>query len=204
MWLPPLFEGITCPLAQYGYWRDKKKGKLQIIFGLLCNAAASTIAVEVFEGNINDPKTLSLVLEKVRDLFGIKRLVLVGVRGVLTSARIEEELKGIEGLDAHYRVKITANPRVGRTLLWYNCRCSLASDLASLQSPDYSGERLIACRNLFLASLRVAASEALLQATEKELKNEIKLSQSQHPRVVGWWEQKKLGWEWGKLSIATV
>jgi hypothetical protein len=93
------------------------KGKLQIIFGLLFNAATWTIAVEVFEGNINDPKTLSLVLEKVRDLFGIKRLVLVGVRGVLTSARIEEELKGIEGLDAHYRVKSTANPRVGRTLL---------------------------------------------------------------------------------------
>ena len=111
------FEGTTCPLAQYGYSRDKEKGKLQIIFGLLCNAAACTIAVEVFEGNINDPKTLSSVLEKVRDLFGIKRLVLVGVRGVLTSARIEEELKGIEGLDAHYRVKSTANPRVGRTLL---------------------------------------------------------------------------------------
>jgi len=74
-----------CPLAQYGYWRDKKKGKLQIIFGLFCNAAASTIAVEVFEGNIKDTKTLSPVLEKVRDQFGIKRLVSVGVRGVLTS-----------------------------------------------------------------------------------------------------------------------
>jgi transposase len=107
----------TCSLAQYGYWRDKKKGKLQIIFGLFCNAAASTIAVEVFEGNINDAKTLSPGLEKVPDRFGIKRLVLVGDRGVLTSARIEEELKGIEGLDADYGVKITANPRVGRTLL---------------------------------------------------------------------------------------
>ena len=106
----------TCSLAQYGYLRDKKKGKLQIIFGLLCNAAASS-AVEVFEGNINDARTLSPVLEKVRDRFGIKRLVLVGDRGVLTSARIEEELKAIEGLDADYGVKITANPRVGRTLL---------------------------------------------------------------------------------------
>jgi transposase len=106
-----------CPLAQYGYWRDKKKGKLQIIFGLFGNAAASTIAVEVFEGNINHAKTLSPVLEKVRDRFGIKRLVLVGVRDVLTSARIEEELNGIKGLDAHYGVKSTAHPRVGRTLL---------------------------------------------------------------------------------------
>lgn len=79
--------------------------------------AAWTIALEVFEGKINDAKTLSPVLEKVWEQFGIKRVVLVGVRGVLTSARIEEELKAIEGLDAHYRVKSTANPRVGRILL---------------------------------------------------------------------------------------
>ena len=98
----------TCSLAQYGYCLDKKKRKLQIIFGLPCNTAAWTIAVEVFEGNINDPKTLSPVLEKVRDLFGIKRLVLAGARGVLTSAQIEEELQGIEGLDAHYRLKSTS------------------------------------------------------------------------------------------------
>ena len=111
------FEKTTCPLAQYRYSRDKQKGKLQIIFGLLCNATARTIAVEVLEGKINDAKTLSPVLEKVREQFGIKRVVLVRVKGVLTSARIEKELKGIEGLDAHYRVKSTANPRVGRTLL---------------------------------------------------------------------------------------
>jgi hypothetical protein len=70
-------------------------------------------------------------------------------------------LKGIESLGTHYPLKNTANPRIGRTLLWYNCRCSLASDLASLQLPDYLGERLIACRNPFLASLRAATSEAL-------------------------------------------
>jgi transposase len=79
------FEGLTCPLAQYGYSRDKKKGKLQIIFGLLCNAAGCPIAVEVFEGNVNDAKTLSPILEKVRTRFGIQGLVLVGDRGVLTT-----------------------------------------------------------------------------------------------------------------------
>ena len=158
MWFPFILRNLSpSPIRP----RDKEKGKLQIIFGLLCNAAAWTIALEVFEGNINDAKTLSPVQEKVREAFGIKRLVLVGVRGVLASAPIEEELKGIESLDPHYGVKITANPRVGRTLLWYNCRCSIASDLASIQSPDYSGERLIACRNPFLASLGAATSEAL-------------------------------------------
>jgi len=91
------FEGTICPLAQYGYSRDKKRGKLQIIFGLLCNAAGCPRAVEVFEGNVNDATTLSPILEKVRTRFGIQRLVLVGERGVLTSARIEEELKGVEG-----------------------------------------------------------------------------------------------------------
>ncbi|WP_445300205.1 MULTISPECIES: transposase [unclassified Microcoleus] len=104
-------------MARYGYSRDKKKGKLQIIFGLLCDAAGFPIAVEVFEGNINDAKTLSPILEKVRERFGIKRVVLVGDRGVLTWAPIEEELKGREDLDADYRVKSTASPRVGRTLL---------------------------------------------------------------------------------------
>ena len=79
--------------------------------------AAWTIAVEVFGGKINDAKTLIPVQEKVWEQFGIKRVVLVDVKGVLTSARIEEELKGREGLGAHYRVKSTANPRIGRTLL---------------------------------------------------------------------------------------
>jgi hypothetical protein len=84
------FEGTTCPFAQYGYARDKKKGKLQIVFGLLCNAAGCPIAVEVFEGNINDASTLSPLLEKVRERFGIQQVILVGDRGVLTSARIEQ------------------------------------------------------------------------------------------------------------------
>ncbi|MBD0363695.1 MAG: IS1634 family transposase [Coleofasciculus sp. C3-bin4] len=93
------FEGETCPLAQYGYSRDKKKGKLQIIFGLLCNASGCPIAVEVFEGNVNDSKTLAAVLEKVRHRFGIQRVVLVGDRGVLTSAQIQNSLKTVEGID---------------------------------------------------------------------------------------------------------
>ena len=117
-----LFWG-TCPLAQYGYSRDKEKGKLQIIFGLLCNAAAWTIALEVFEGNINDAKTLSPVLEKVRERFGIKRVVLVGVRGVLTSAPIEEDLKGLEGLELITALRVP--PQI-RELVEHSCNTTAA------------------------------------------------------------------------------
>lgn len=105
------------PPRPIGLFAGQEKREITYLFGLLCNAAGCPIAVEVFEGNINDAKTLSPILEKVRERFGIKRVVLVGDRGVLTSPPIEEELKGREDLEAHYRVKSTANPRVGRTLL---------------------------------------------------------------------------------------
>lgn len=162
------FEGTTCPLAQYGYSRDKKKGKLQIIFGLLCNAAGCPIAVEVFEGNINDASTLSPLLEKVRHRFGIQQVILVGDRGVLTSARIEEELKGVKGLDW---ITALRAPQIRELVEQEAIQLSLfdEKDLASIQSPDYPGERLIACRNPFLAQERAETREALLQATQKEL-----------------------------------
>lgn len=162
------FEGTTCPLAQYGYSRDKKKGKLQIIFGLLCNDAGCPIAVEVFEGNINDASTLTPLLEKVRYRFGIQQVVLVGDRGVLTSARIEEELKSVPGIDW---ITALRTPQIRELVEQEAIQLSLfdQKDLASIQSPDYPGERLIACRNPFLAQERAETREALLQATEKEL-----------------------------------
>ncbi len=93
------FEGETCPLANYGYSRDKKKGKLQIVFGLLCDSRGCPIAVEVFEGNTTDQKTLASQLEKVRSRFGISHVIWVGDRGMITQARIREDLKETEGLD---------------------------------------------------------------------------------------------------------
>ncbi len=167
------FEGKTCPLAQYGYSRDKKKGKLQIIFGLLCNAVGCPIAVEVFEGNINDAKTLSPLLEKLRQRFGIQRVVLVGDRGVLTEARIEQQLKSVEGLDW---ITALRAPQIRELAEQEALQLSLFDqrDLASIHSPDYPGERLIACRNPFLAQHRAASREALLQATEKELEKIIR------------------------------
>jgi transposase len=189
------FEGTTCPLAHYGYSRDKKKGKLQIIFGLLCNAAGCPIAVEVFEGNVNDATTLSPILEKVRTRFGMKRLVLVGDRGVLTSARIEEELKGVEGLDW---ITALRAPQIRELVEQEAIQLSLfdQKDLAAIQSPDYPGERLIAWINPFLAEERAPTREALLQATEKELDKIVTATTRSHRRLVG---AEKIGVRVGKI-----
>lgn len=178
------FEGETCPLAQYGYSRDKKKGKLQIIFGLLCNASGCPIAVEVFEGNVNDSKTLGAVLEKVRHRFGIQRVVLVGDRGVLTSAQIQNSLKTVEGIDW---ITALRAPQIRELMEQKYLQLSLFDerDLGEIQSPDYPGERLIACRNPFLATERAAIREALLEATEKELeKNFTATTRENRPLTV--------------------
>ena len=93
------FEGHTCPLAQFGHSRDGKKGKVQIVFGLVCNVEGCPVAVEVFEGNTGDPTTVAPVITKLRQRFHLRRVVLVGDRGLLTDARIREDLKPVEGLD---------------------------------------------------------------------------------------------------------
>jgi hypothetical protein len=162
------FEGQTCPLAQFGYSRDRKKGKLQIVFGLLCNAQGIPVAVEVFEGNTGDPSTLAAQIEKVRHRFGLKRVVFVGDRGLITEARINEQLKNIEGLDW---ITALRAPQIRQLVEQEYLQLSLfdQQDLAEIQSPDYPGERLIACRNPLLAAERTRKREALLQATEQEL-----------------------------------
>lgn len=91
-------EGSSCELAQLGYSRDGKKGTLQIVFGLLCDAMGCPVAVEVFEGNTADPKTLKIQLTKLQKRFRLKRVVLVGDRGMITEARIEEDLKSCKGV----------------------------------------------------------------------------------------------------------
>ena len=87
------FEGHACPLARRGHSRDGKRGTLQIVFGLLCTAAGCPVAVEVFEGSTSDPKTVAAQVDKIRNRFGLKRVVLVGDRGMLTGARIREDLQ---------------------------------------------------------------------------------------------------------------
>ena len=93
------FEGRKCPLARYGKSRDERSGNLQIVFGLLTNAEGCPVAVEVFEGNTGDPKTVAAQVNKLRERFGLERLVLVGDRGMLTAARVREDLQPVTGID---------------------------------------------------------------------------------------------------------
>lgn len=162
------FEGRTCPLAHLGHDRDGKPGKLQIVFGLLTDAEGCPVAVEVFEGNTADPKTLAAQIQKVRVGFALTRVVFVGDRGLLTEARIREELRPIDGL-----AWITAlrAPAIRQLVDSGALQLSLfdEQDLAEITSPDYPGERLIVCRNPLLAQERARKREDLLQATEREL-----------------------------------
>ncbi len=190
------FEGRTCPLAAIGYSRDKKKGKLQIIFGLLCNAEGCPVAVEVYEGNTGDPATLTDQIEKVRQRFGLKRVVFVGDRGMLTSARIREELAPVEGLDwvsalrAEQVRKLAADGGPLQLSLFDR------TDLAEIRHPDFPGERLIACMNPLLAAERARKREDLLQATERELEKVAAATRREKRALRG---QDKIGLRVGKL-----
>jgi hypothetical protein len=189
------FEGRSCPLAQLGHNRDGKKGKLQIVFGLLCNQQGCPVAVEVFEGNKGDPKTLASQVQKVRERFGLKRVVFVGDRGMLTDARITEELRPVEGLDW---ITALRAPTIDSLAQQGVIQPSLFDEvgLAEIRSPDYPGERLIACRNPFLADERRRKREELLQATEQELEKVVKATQREKRRLKG---ADKIGLRVGKV-----
>jgi hypothetical protein len=178
------FEGRTCPLAAYGHSRDRKKGKLQIVFGLLCTAEGCPVAVEVFAGNTADPNTLSSAIEKVRSRFGLSRVVLVADRGMLTEARIEAELRPTEGLDW---ITALRAPAIQDLLAEGVLQLSLFDerDLAEITSAAFPGERLIACRNPLLATQRARKREELLQATEQELNKVLTATQRPKRRLQG-------------------
>jgi len=161
------YTGTHCPLAQYGYPRDGKKKFPQIVYGLLCTSEGCPVGVDVFSGDTADSMTLSAQITKVRKRWGLKRVVLVGDRGLLTTARIEEEMKpaGLDWITALRAPAIRKLADDGAVQL------SLFDerDLAEVYSPDYPGERLIACRNPLLAEDRARTRKELLQATEREL-----------------------------------
>lgn len=196
------FEGQCCPLAKLGYSRDQKKGKLQIIFGLLCDIEGRPIAVEIFEGNTGDPKTVRPQIEKLRQRFGLERVIFVGDRGMLSSARISEEFEGVKGLDWISALRTTDIRKLAKTP---GLQLSLFDErgFAEMTSDEFPGERLIACRNPILAEYRAAKREALLEVTEKELDKIVQATQRPKRRLQG--EQKialRVGRIFNKYKVA--
>ena len=162
------FEGRHCPLGKLGHSRDDQKGKLQIVFGLMTNAQGCPIAVEVYAGNTADPKTVSDQVTKLRQRFGLQHVILVGDRGMITSARLRENLKPASGIEWITALRAPAIKKLASTgvlqLSLFDSR-----DLAEISHPDFPGERLIACYNPLLAEERARKRPELLAATEKEL-----------------------------------
>ena len=160
-------EGRCCELARFGYSRDGKKGKLQIVYGLLCAADGCPVAVEVFEGNTADPMTLSTQIDKLKERFALSRVVLVGDRGMITSARISDELRpaGLDWITALRAPQIRALLDTGA----FQLSLFDERDLAEITAPEFPGERLVVCKNPLLAEERARKREDLLQATEAAL-----------------------------------
>jgi hypothetical protein len=167
------FEGHSCPLAKYGHSRDGKKDKLQIVVGLLTNGEGCPVAVEVFEGNTGDPTTLTSQVTKLKSRFDLKRIVLIGDRGMITEARIREDLAKVAGLDW---ITALRAPAIAALVEGGSLQLSLFDrrDLAEISDPAYPGERLVVCKNPLLAEERARKRRDLLEATERELESIVK------------------------------
>ena len=162
------FEGRTCELAQYGHNRDGKHGKLQIVFGLLCSQDGCPVAIEVFEGNVGDPSTLQTQIAELKERIDLDRVVLVGDRGMITEARIRQDVKPA---DLDFITALRA-PAIRKLVDAGELQPSLFDkrDLAEITSLDYPGERLVVCRNPLLAEERARKRRELLAATEEKLR----------------------------------
>jgi len=168
-------EGSRCPLAARGYSRDGKKGKLQIEYGLLTDPEGRPVAVRVLPGNTGDPAAFTQIVDVVRDKFGLAEMVMVGDRGMITSARIaalNQQEDGTARPDPYGWITALRAPAIKKLMADGGpLQMSLfdEQDLAEITSPDYPGERLVACRNPVLAADRARKREDLLAATEKLL-----------------------------------
>jgi hypothetical protein len=162
------FEGRQCPLAKIGHPHGGPKNKLQVNFGVLADEQGRPVAVEVFEGNTGDPTTFTAQVKKVQQRFGLDTIIYVGDRGMITSARIREDLQDREGIDwitalRFAQIRTLVNQGAFQPSLFDEV------DLAEISSPDYPGERLVVCRNPLLAKDRSRTREELLEATEMKL-----------------------------------
>ena len=187
-------EGRKCPLARRGHSRDGKKGKLQIEFGLLCDAEGRPVAVEVFPGNAADPTTVGVRIDKLRTRFGLAKVVLVGDRGMLTEARIRAEVKPA-GLDW---ISALRGPAIRKLVESGAVQLSLfdETDLVTVRTDAYPGERLMVCRNPLLADERARKRAELLDATEKLLEPIAAATRRKQRRLKG---ADKIGARVGKV-----
>ena len=175
------YTGRQSDLIKMGYSRDGKPGEPQIVYGLLCAADGCPVAIEVFSGNTSDPTTFTAQVNKIRKRFGIRRVVLVGDRGMITSKRIDEDLREVEGLDW---ITALRNDSIKKLVDNRAIQLSLFDerDLAEVTSADYPGERLVVCRNPLLAEERARKRKELLAAAEKKLEAVAKaVSRKQRP-----------------------
>jgi len=162
------YTGRQSELVRMGHSRDGKPGEPQIVYGLLCAPDGCPVAIEVFSGNTGDPTTFTAQVNSIRGRFGIKRVVLVGDRGMITSKRIDEDLREVEGLDW---ITALRNDSIKKLVEEHTIQLSLFDehDLAEVTSANYPGERLIVCRNPLLADERARKRRELLAAAEKKL-----------------------------------
>jgi transposase len=189
------YTGRRSGLIQFGYNRDGKRGFPQIVYGLLCNAEGCPVAIEVFAGNTADSKTLSAQITKVRRRFGVRRVVFVGDRGMITSRRIDEELRGVDGLDwitalRADTIRLLAEQRIIQPSLFDE------RDLAEVVSPEFPEERLIVCRNPLLAAERARKRAELLAATERQLDEIVTATRRAQKPLSG---QAKIGLRVGRV-----
>ena len=197
------FEGTPRELAKLGYNRDGKKGLLQVNYGLLTDARGCPVAVSVHEGNTADSRTFMPAVHKLREDFGIERMVMVGDRGMVSQKAIDEmrETDGIGWITALKSASIRALLEQGHLQMdLFDER-----NLLELSSPDYPGERLVACRNEALARLRAHKREELLAATERHLKK-IKARVdaggfNRKSRSVCGWARSSISTRWPSTSI---
>src|SRR6185437_9931922 len=196
-------EGSRCELAAYGYSRDAKRGKAQIEYGLLTDPDGRPVAVRVFTGNTGDPKTFPEAVDAVRGKFGLRQMIMVGDRGMITSARITalRELQGmawITCLRAPAIRKLMADHGPLQLSLFDE------QDLAEISSAEFPGERLIACRNPFLAAERARKREDLLAATEDDLGKiaaQVQAGRLKDPAAIGL-RDGQISWQRDQASIA--
>jgi hypothetical protein len=177
-------EGRTCSLAKIGYSRDGKRNSLQIVFGLLTTMEGCPVAVDVFEGNVGDPSTLPAQVKRLREQFGVQRVVLVGDRGMITEARIRENLAGLDGVAW---ITSLRSPAIQALVQGGSLQLGLFDEhrLAEITDPEYPGERLVVCKNPRLAEERARKREDLLAATEKHLAKVVAATTRSKNRLSG-------------------